>query len=200
VKDPSPDLVARLVAGSEEAFDELYVLFVRRLRRYIKLKFDEFYISYEDAEEIANDVLIYAHGRITGFDPAKGQKLTTWIFDLGDKRAVDFLRKRARKNKDVLSDPDPRIVLPLEALAFNDYPSELKRDDPGEFQSSTSDKGIQEALNSLTEQERNVLLCAQTMKNKEIAEAFNISVGNVRTIRHRAAKKIRLALEKQNNL
>lgn len=201
--DPnSPEIVLRLIAGNADAFDELYDLLAERLRLHILRKRGR-KVTYEDAEEIVNDAMRYAHSHIIEFDPAK-RKLTSWIYDLVEKKTIDFLRRRSRKERDALADPDPRVVLPLEELGYKNYPSEM-RSDSSEISSSTADisklstSERDTLLNSLTEQERNVLKCSLSMKDKEIAKAFDLTWTNVRVIRHRIRNKIRLKLEKLKN-
>jgi RNA polymerase sigma factor (sigma-70 family) len=200
VTDPnSPEIVTRLIAGNADAFEELYDLLAERLRLYVLRKHGRL-VTYEDAEEVVNDAMHYAHSHIIEFNPAK-RKLTTWIYGLVEKKLIDFLRRRSQKNRDALADPDPQVVLPLEELVYQDYPSEVQS---GSSELSSSTAGIpklsasemEQLFNSLTEQERNVLKCSLSMKNKEIAKAFGLTPNNVGVIRHRAASKIRLALEK----
>jgi RNA polymerase sigma factor (sigma-70 family) len=103
----SAEFLAALHEGSETAFDTLVERLLPHLTRFLALGKS---ISEEDAEELASDVLMTVHAKITTFRYGGRAKLTTWIFEIAKNRAIDY--HRAFSCKDVELQPDVAQQLP----------------------------------------------------------------------------------------
>lgn len=197
MRDPSdPDFIARLIAGEPHALEELYEYFAELLRHFIAGKYGRLGITREDAEEIANDALVKVHTAVTRFRPEQGS-LKTYIFNLATKSAIDLLRRRSRTRKGDALDVPARSTLPIDQLTYKDYPSQMKAAIP-DF--ATAVEKAEEAallwqsINELTPMERDTLLFARSMKDKDLASRYETTANNIRVTRHRAAGKVRRAL------
>src|SRR5258707_10440612 len=89
-------LLARVAAGDREAFRELYIMYHRRLARFLT----RLTRQYEIAEEVINDTL-WAVWRKAG-DFRGDSRVSTWIMGIAYRRALKSLRARSRALPDAL--------------------------------------------------------------------------------------------------
>jgi DNA-directed RNA polymerase specialized sigma24 family protein len=83
VRDPdAPDSIARLINGDPNAFNELYKFAAESLRLFIKKNYGRLGLTFQDAEEIANDALLEAHKNITNFRPGERSLKTLGLMKL----------------------------------------------------------------------------------------------------------------------
>ena len=84
-------LVARILAGDEEARDDLY----RSYRKRIYVTAAHFLgISDPDLEDVVQDTFVSAYARLEGFQNRSG--LYTWLNHICVNRCLDLIRKRKR--------------------------------------------------------------------------------------------------------
>jgi RNA polymerase sigma-70 factor, ECF subfamily len=87
--DNPDELIARSLAGDEDAFEALYHGYapgVYRLAYSILL-------NVQDAEEVVQDVFVYVYRKLANFDPARGA-WRTWLYTITVSRCRN---KRRRK-------------------------------------------------------------------------------------------------------
>jgi RNA polymerase sigma-70 factor (ECF subfamily) len=84
-------LVRRAQAGEARAFDRLGSALLPRIRRWAGTHVE----SADDADDIAQDVLVKAHRMLGDF--AFESRFTTWLYAITRRVAADWHRKRSRR-------------------------------------------------------------------------------------------------------
>jgi RNA polymerase sigma-70 factor (ECF subfamily) len=97
-------LVRSAQAGEPRAFDRLAAALLPRVRRWALAHVQ----SADDAEDIAQEVLLKTHRALTGF--AFGSRITTWLYSVTRRTAADFHRKNSRRTRLLEGHFEPRLV------------------------------------------------------------------------------------------
>jgi RNA polymerase sigma-70 factor (ECF subfamily) len=84
-------VVARAQGGDEVAFAELYVLFFRRIERYLTMRLG----SVEEAQDVAQDVFERLITALPGYDQERGP-FRSWVFAIARNMAIDSARRSDR--------------------------------------------------------------------------------------------------------
>ncbi|MFN7935071.1 MAG: sigma-70 family RNA polymerase sigma factor [Bryobacteraceae bacterium] len=171
-------LLEKAAAGDQQAFASLYdetssLVYSLSMRMLANV---------EDAEEVTLDVYNQAWRSAKAFDSARGT-VTAWLMTMTRTRALDKIRARASRQKNV--DPMP---------VHFDAPS---TDDSPEDQSATSEQRriVMAALVQLPAEQRRALELAyfHGMSHAELAQALGEPLGTVKT-------RIRLGMIKLREL
>ena len=171
-------LLEKAAAGDQHAFASLYdetssLVYSLSMRMLCNV---------EDAEEVTLDVYNQAWRIAKTFDSSRGT-VTAWLITMTRTRALDKIRARASRQKNV--DPMP---------VHFDAPS---ADDSPEDQSATAEQRriVQQALSQLPGEQRRVLELAyfHGMSHAELAQALGEPLGTVKT-------RIRLGMIKLREL
>jgi RNA polymerase sigma factor (sigma-70 family) len=184
------------MVSDPRALEELYEDLAEPLRLFIAGRYGRLGITYQDAEEIANDALVKVHTTINSFRPEEGS-LKTYLFNIARRKAVDLLRKRSRTRKGDALDAAARSALTIDKLTYKDYPARTKTATPDfarAVEKAEESAPLWDAINKLTPMERDILVNDWCMQDKELAHRYNTTAGNIRVICHRAAEKVRRAL------
>lgn len=172
------DLLEKAAAGDQRAFASLYdetscLVYSLSMRMLSNV---------EDAEEVTLDVYNQAWRIAKTFDPSRGT-VTAWLMTMTRTRALDKIRARASRQKNV--DPMP---------VHFDAPSV---DDSPEDQSATAEQRriVMQALAQLPEEQRRALELAyfHGMSHSELAQTLGEPLGTVKT-------RIRLGMMKLREL
>ena len=142
-----------------------------------------------EAEDLAQETFIRVHRSLPTF---RGEaSLSTWIYRIATNLSTDHFRRMATRQTEV-------------ALSLDEMESEQEWLDDGTSsspqelaaQSEMSDC-VQRFMAGLPPDYRAVLVLhdLQGLKNREIADALDISLSNVKIRLHRARKKLREALD-----
>lgn len=92
------ELLQRIVSQDRDAFRELYLLYHRRLARFLM----RMSLSHENVEEIINDTLWTVWQRSAEF---RGEsRVSTWIVGIAYRRALKLLRQAHAHRTDELGD------------------------------------------------------------------------------------------------
>lgn len=181
------ELVAAVVAGDEAAFEQLVHRYSGRIYG-IALGMLR---SEQDARDVVQETFLNLHRKADSF---RGDaSFRTWICRVGTNNALMKLRRRRRKPETSLEIEDPeggpgerreRDVVDLRPLAD-------KLHDDAEL-----GQHIRRAVDALPDKYREVLLLAdyQELRMKEIADALDITIPNVKTRLHRARLQVRAQL------
>lgn len=175
------DLARRLVARDELALADLYDrhgagvygLILRIVR------------SPGDAEEVTQEVFLYAWDRARQFDPGRGS-MTTWLFTLARSRAIDRIRSfRSQERR--------REGLRLEQAASAGVSPPLPDRAAEQADART---GVRAALAGLVAEQREVLELAyfDGLSQSEIAEHLRTPLGTVKTRMRQGMIRLRDAL------
>lgn len=171
--------VALAVGGDEDAFR---VLVERHSRRVFRLAF-RMTGSAEDAEDVVQETFVRAYQQLARFESRSN--FSTWLYRIGFNCSIDHLRSRPK----------------LEAVLAPEMLSELAPATPGPTSEDVVFAGqigsrIQEALNSLSEQERAAFLMRhfQGCSIEEICAALGLKTNAAKHSIFRAVKKMRAEL------
>ncbi|HEY2049649.1 MAG TPA: RNA polymerase sigma factor [Caulobacteraceae bacterium] len=166
-----PSLVGRVAKGDERAFDELYRLYLPRLRRFLGAMLS----SPPLVEEVLDDTMFVVWTRSASYDGAS--KVSTWIFSIAYRTALSALRRRREPQSDDQQDerpsPDPG---PEEQLAGKHVRRALVR-----------------AMDRLSPDHRAVvdLTYFHELDYREIAQIMGCPVETVKTRMHYARRRLR---------
>ena len=188
VDDDSPIFLSRLRARDPEAFTKLAADFRDRVYN-LGLRITR---SPDDAEDILQETLLSTFLNIGSFEGRS--KLSTWIHVIACNAALS--RKRRRSSGDLpYNEEEPRA---------GGLPTELFRNRDARFQTDTSDpvllrelqERLDEAIDALPPVYREMFILKelQFAQIKEIAAAFGVRPGAVKTRIHRARLMLRAHL------
>ena len=169
------DLIAKIAAGDEESFGALYDCFSRSLYSLgMRMLGDA-----GRAEDMVQDTMVKVWRAADTFDPTAG-RVSSWIFTVARRTALDAVRKRSRT-------PDP-------VERAEDVTDEL-----GAEQQEWRDWEIGVLLGSLPTDQRVVveLSVIQGYTQKEVAESLDVPLGTIKTRQYAGLKRLRDLLERR---
>ncbi|MEM8787082.1 MAG: sigma-70 family RNA polymerase sigma factor [Pseudomonadota bacterium] len=157
------DLLALIATQDRAAFAELFGRFATRVKAFM-LRAGT---ADDEADEIAQEVMVTVWRKAHLFDPAKAA-VSTWIFAIARNRRIDRLRARARPEpdpEDPLFRPDPEPS-GLETLSTQQLAARMR-----------------EAIGSLPEEQRIVLRAAfyDGLSHGEVATLLDLPLGTVKS-------------------
>jgi len=170
------ELVERARTGDHAAFDAIVDRHERRVFA-VALRICR---HHEDARDVTQEVFITALRSMSGF---RGDaQLTTWLHRVTVNAALDFVRKRQRRETSTVEE-------------LGDHPSA----DPGPEVAaieSVRAREVHRALGTLAADQRAVIvLCdLEGLDYAEAAEALEVPVGTVKSRLHRARLQLAKAL------
>ena len=169
-------LLARIKGGEKEAFAEMVRLFQKKI---FALAYG-FFRDREDALEIVQETFMRVYEKIGSYRP--DHSLQSWIYRLAYNLCVDHYRKYAKKRK--LEDDFDSV--PERHLASADNCQ-------AGWESRQTAEAIDRAVEKLSWKQKEVfsLKYRQGMKLRQVAEIMAVSLGTVKTLHHRALKRIR---------
>ncbi|MGC8743277.1 MAG: RNA polymerase sigma factor [Verrucomicrobiia bacterium] len=184
--EPDEQLIERLQNGDESAFDII-------IDRYGKEIFN-FHLrhtgNYEDANDLSQETFVRLYINKNKF--SKEYKFKTWLYTI----AMNLLRNHYRWKRrhleisiDAASDEDCEWI-PDIAISTNKNPS-------AESINYETQQAIDKAMNSLTEEQRDVIiLCElQDLSLAEAAKVLNTTIKSVESHLYRARKALRQKLK-----
>ena len=107
-EDSDRRLLDRVVEGDREAFRELYIVYHRRLARFLV----RLTRRYEIAEEVINDTLMVVWRKARDF--RGDSRISTWIMGIAYRRALKTLRSRGHQLLDAVPLDSEPLVAPDE--------------------------------------------------------------------------------------
>jgi RNA polymerase sigma-70 factor (ECF subfamily) len=179
------DTVVILLAkeGNEKAFRQLYEdnyeMIYRLAYRYSK--------SRQDAEDIMQETFIKAFREIHRFDLGKSTRFSAWVYRIGIRCSLDFLRKRKRRKIDQV---DSLSHIHAEPEAHGPSPEQSA------IASQTVSR-VKNALHLLSPRQRVIfdLRHFQHRALEEISDRMQCSPSTVKKQLQRAVLKLRRQLE-----
>lgn len=166
----------------EQGFVHLYNQYYRNVFNYVCFRID----NRSDAEDLVSIVFINVLRRYETYDSCKAP-LEAWLIGIAKNVVNDYLRSKKR-NGYVPLDGLPRVVSverqPEQAALMNEEYGVLLR-----------------AVSKLQERDRRVIAMkfVTELKNSEIAEILGISESNVGVSVHRALKRLKKLVEKEDD-
>lgn len=166
-------------------FSEVYLTYYSKLILFAK----EYVISYEDAENIVQDLFLFLWENKEMLHTIHNPN--AYFFTLTKNRCIDFLRKKineSNRNERIQSTFEAELKFKLDSLdVFDTF--------------GLSDENIEnlinEAINSLPEKCREIFLLSKFkgLKYREISEQLNISINTVENQMSIALRKLRVQLK-----
>lgn len=157
------DLVARIAAQDREAFVALFERYAGRIKAFA-LRGGA---SAQDADEIAQDVMVSVWRRAASYRPERAA-VSTWIYAIARNRRIDLIRRTRRPApdpNDPLFQPDPQPDA-LRGLAAIEREARLRA-----------------GLAALGPEQREVLVAAffDGLSHGEVAERLGLPLGTVKS-------------------
>jgi len=165
--------------NNHDAFREL----LSRYQRMVITTCVGFTGSYEDAEDIAQDVFIELFESIASF--RNESKLSTWIYRIAVNKSLNFIRKRKREA--LFSSLGLKKSEQGKALV-NTLEVELDSNAEDHILSNEKKMLLRKAIYSLPENQKTAMILSkyQELSYKEISEVMGVSVSSVESLLFRA--------------
>ena len=147
--------------------------------------------SPENAEDIAQEVMIKANKALNANQFGGKSKLTTWLYSITKYEALNLLRKQKRE-----SDKMGKTIQFSDALHLKDKgPTSLEKVIRAE-----EIKKINLQLNRLPPKQQAIerLRLEEDLNETELAERMNLNVGTIKSQTSKGRKRIREALKEED--
>lgn len=166
-------LVAVGTRSDRAAFKALFGRFAGRIKAYLMKGGSR----ADQAEEVAQDVMVTIWRKAASYDPDKASA-ATWIFTIARNRRIDVIRRERRP------EPDPEDPMYKPDAPEGPYRA-LARED--------RDRLVREALGSLSEEQREIVRLSffAGLSHGEIAEQLGVPLGTVKSRTRLAFNKLR---------
>lgn len=174
------DLIAAAQAGSETAFEELYV----RNRQAIAHIVYRYTGNYQDTEELLQEIFVKSFFALPGFECRAGATFFSWLLRIAVNASINFVRKKRREKTAVWA-------------PSRDGPEAPPADRPETALLASEFRTLFAAgLQRLSPRQRMIFTLKhfQDMNLDEIAERMRCGSGSVRKQFHRAVVKLRKEL------
>ena len=167
------ELLARIAARDRQAMREFYLIYHRRLARFLS----RLTSRYEVVEEIINDTLVVVWQKAADF--RGDSRVSTWIIGIAYRRGLKSLRAERR------ADESMQMPLPRELCVNDESAAHTEAED-----------WLGRALNRLPAEQRAVLELTYYLgySCEEIAAIMECPVNTVKTRMFHARQKLRVAL------
>jgi RNA polymerase sigma-70 factor (ECF subfamily) len=167
-------LVVRFQAGDGNAFDDLYRRYFDRLQRFCERRVGD----PHEAEELAQEAFVRALRAMPGF--AGERRFYPWMTVIASRLCVDAHRRRQR------STPVAEVELGSVELDVEDLFAEVDREQ------------LEQALGQLAPRHREVLDLREYhgWSYQRIADHYDVTLGTVEALLHRARRALRREFEK----
>jgi RNA polymerase sigma-70 factor (ECF subfamily) len=178
--DPDAVLVARVLAGRQEAYTEL----VRRHQQGVYWALYRMLGDARDAEDIAQDSFVRAYVALPGFDPR--YRFASWLYQIAINLAINRRRQRCRE---LLPAPDP--------LTDESFFERLPNPDPQDHPAAVAEANdvadqLRRSVMALPPDYRDVLIMRHVMElgYAEISQATGLPIGTVKSRLDRARRRL----------
>lgn len=178
LEDATDEALVTAIARSADrtAFRELFQRYAGRIKGFLM----KGGARGDQAEEIAQDVMVTIWRKAASFDPDKAGA-ATWIFTIARNRRIDVIRRERRPEpdpEDPLYKPDAPMT-PQQALAGQER-----------------DRRVREALDDLSDEQRQIVRLSFFigLSHGEIAQKLDIPLGTVKSRTRLAFARLRSAL------
>lgn len=162
--------------GDIPAFEELVI----RHRHSLVYFLMQYLKNYHNAEDIAQEVFAFIYVNPENY--SSEYEFKTYLFMLGKRRAIDFLRKNKKYDYVSMEDTELEDIYSLEEVIYQKENTTLIKDAIKEIKPEYS-----KAL---------LLIYINGFSLADTAAIMDMSVGAVKVLSHRAKKKLRQILEK----
>jgi len=197
--DFNEELIARLNAGDEHAFVELFSCHRDRLKRMLEFRMDRRLRGREDASDILQEVYIDAHQRMRHYLKRPELSFYIWLRQLTTQRLIDVHRRHLKAEmRDVKQEVSinrhnaaaTSASMAILLVAHLASPSQMA------MQAELVTQ-IEEALDAMEPMDREVLALRhfEELRNSEVAEVLNLKEAAASNRYVRALSRLRDVLE-----
>lgn len=165
-------------------------VFVRKYQNFVFATAFRYLSSYEDAEDITQEVFIKALKHIKNF---RGESsLKTWLYKITVNLSINALRKKKLKSFFRLGDENNNFE---NTLIDSSDPESI-------FNSNEFEQRFNQILNTLPEKQREtfVLRFYENMSYEEMSKILGTSIGGLKANYHQAVKKLGIILKDDVNI
>ncbi len=169
-------LLAKFVAGDQEAFAQIVLRYERELYSFILR-----YVSDQTtAEDLFQETFVQLHRSAHTFDPDR--RLRPWLFTIAANKARDYLRASARRSMQPL---DAQSNGEDSATFANLLPG-TGADAPTAAMLAEDAQRVRDVLSAMSPMQREVIILSfyQRLSYKEMAEILNVPLGTVKSRLH----------------
>lgn len=173
-QDPIDRLVEESQQGNLKAFSELYDVFFSQIHRYVFYK-----VSRDQVEDVVSDIFMKVWTQLKKYRK-QGSPFRSWVYRIAHNTVIDHYRTH-------------REFYELEEKILDH--EEMSPEHHTER--SLNGERVHRALRRLGKPYQDAILLKfmNHLSNREIAEMLSVSESNVRTLQHRALRKMRDMLE-----
>jgi len=173
------ELISKAKQGDQAAFAEIYNLYFKKIFGFIYFR-----VSHKEiAEDLAEDVFIKVHNKISGIQ--KESSFEGWLYQIARNAVIDYYREK-------------KITVALEEVEnILEYDANII-----DTLSLSQDQAIAlELLKQLSPEQQSVIKLKffEQLENSEIAEILHKSEGAIRVLQHRAITKLQELVSKRIN-
>ncbi len=174
------ELITKAVSGDQKAFRRIYDLYKDRLFRYAFYRLG----NRQDAEDAVSECVLSMWKQLGTL--RKPEAFAAWTFRILAACCAKMIKKQI----------DDRNTISLDDYRADAVASEAAGGGSAPVDAETA-LSLQEALDCLSEEERNIVLLSVVggLKSSEIAENTGMAPGSVRSSLSRSLKKVRGYLE-----
>ena len=174
-------LIKQLNEGNAKAFEA----FVLEFQGLVYNTCYSFLNHREDAEDVAQDVFIYAFKSINSF---RGEaSLSTWLYKLSMNKSLDFIRakKRQKRGSGLLSSMDNEEMSRLNVSDTNQPHAQLEEEEKRQI--------LHAAIDRLPDRQKKAIILSrfEGLSQEQVAEVMETSVSSVESLLVRGKKKLK---------
>jgi RNA polymerase sigma-70 factor, ECF subfamily len=175
------ELVARALAGRQDAFREIVVRFERPVFSLVARMVQD----AGTAEDLAQEVFIKAFRRLDTYDPQR--KFSSWLFKIAHNTTIDHLRRHAPETVPLAGEKDEDrggLAAVLADGSSEDPSAAAERRDMA--------RALERAIARLRPEYREsvVMFYVDGASYQDICEVTGLPLGTVKTNLHRARKEL----------
>lgn len=170
--DESERILVEKAQNAPDAFAELYDIYFPRIFRYVSWRVG----NQTDAEDLVSDIFSKVLANIRSFTWREGATFSSWIFRIARNVLIDYYRTKPQNvSIDVLPEIESNSILPEEAMERQELFEEL-----------------QSMIKRLPDSQAEIVIMRffTGMRNKEIAQALNISEKTVASTLYRGLRNL----------
>ena len=178
MKNDDAQLIQRILAGDQSAFNTLVRKYQKSVHAYVWRKIDDFHI----AEEITQDIFLRVYDKLqTLNDP---NKFVGWLYVIAARYCFAWYEKKRIPMQSLDAIP----AAELEGLAYTEYHANQQR----EFVSERQREVVKHLLQKLPVSERTTvsLHYLNDMTCEDISKSMGVSPNTVKSRLHRARKRL----------
>ncbi|MFZ2152195.1 MAG: RNA polymerase sigma factor [Minisyncoccia bacterium] len=184
--DVSDEDVIPFLIKDRNVFVVLVQRYEQKLDRYIRRLG---ITSRQDREDVLQNIFVKTYKNIQGFDTLLS--FSAWIYRIAHNEAISFFRAKKVRPEGHLVDDGEQVLLSI--LDENDFTKDLDK--------KIDARRVALCVEKLDEIYRDIIILRyfEDREYKEISGILKIPEGTVATLLHRAKKKLKILLEKDQN-